>query len=85
MTIKSNRGRVASRCAQKASTLGVWRKTDPIFKLEGARAFQRDRPDADVHLYATGHFAMEEELAPLAAAIEEFYERRIRRQGEAAA
>ena len=66
-------------------TLVVWGKNDPIFTVEGATAFQRDVPDAEVHLYETGHFALEEELAPIAAAIEEFHERRIRRQGEAAA
>ena len=60
----------------------------PIVKghpVEGATAFQRDVPDAEVHLYDTGHFALEEALAPIAAAIEEFHERRIRRQREVAA
>ena len=63
----------------------VWGKNDPIFTVEGAKAFQRDVPDAEVHLYDTGHFALEEALAPIAAAIEEFHLRRIRRSATAAA
>ena len=57
----------------------VWGKNDPIFTPEGATAFRRDVPDAEVHFFDTGHFALEEELAPIAAAIEEFHARRIGR------
>jgi hypothetical protein len=42
-------------------------------------------PEAEVHFYDTGHFALEEALEPIAAAIEEFHARRVRRVGSAAA
>ena len=66
-------------------TLVVWGRNDPIFTPEGATAFQRDLPEAEVHFYDTGHFALEEALEPIAAAIEEFHQRRVRRVGSAAA
>jgi pimeloyl-ACP methyl ester carboxylesterase len=63
----------------------VWGRNDPIFTPEGASAFRRDVPEAEVHFYDTGHFALEEALEPIAAAIEEFHARRVRRVGSAAA
>ncbi|MBC7806934.1 MAG: alpha/beta fold hydrolase, partial [Akkermansiaceae bacterium] len=38
-------------------TLVVWGKNDPIFGPEGAKAFLRDLPNAELHLLETGHFA----------------------------
>jgi pimeloyl-ACP methyl ester carboxylesterase len=40
----------------------VWGKNDPFFTVEGAKAYQRDLPKAELHLLDTGHFALEEEL-----------------------
>lgn len=51
-------------------TLIVWGRNDPIFTEAGARAIKRDLPDAKLHLFETGHFALEEcipEIAPLIA------------------
>jgi pimeloyl-ACP methyl ester carboxylesterase len=38
----------------------VWGKNDPFFTVEGAKAYQRDIPTAELHLLDTGHFALEE-------------------------
>ena len=39
--------------------LAVWGKNDPFFLPPGAEAFKRDNPNAEVHFYDTGHFALE--------------------------
>jgi pimeloyl-ACP methyl ester carboxylesterase len=39
--------------------LAVWGKGDPIFRPEGAHAFRRDSPKAEVHLLDGGHFLLE--------------------------
>jgi pimeloyl-ACP methyl ester carboxylesterase len=41
--------------------LVVWGKNDPFFTIEGAKAYQRDLPRAELILLDTGHFALEEE------------------------
>jgi len=38
----------------------VWGKNDPFFTVDGARAYQRDLPKAELHLLDTGHFALED-------------------------
>jgi pimeloyl-ACP methyl ester carboxylesterase len=53
-------------------TLIVWGQNDPFFTVEGARAFQRDLPKAELHLLDTGHFALEEESESIAAHITRF-------------
>ena len=40
-------------------TLAVWGEHDEIFGPDGARAFARDLPDAEIHLLDAGHFALE--------------------------
>ncbi|BFU96937.1 MAG: putative 3-oxoadipate enol-lactonase [Nitrospira sp.] len=40
-------------------TLAVWGNADPLFLPAGARAFQRDNPNARVEFFDTGHFALE--------------------------
>lgn len=50
--------------------LVVWGRHDPFFPEPGARAYLRDLPEAEVHLFDTGHFALEEclpQIAPLVA------------------
>jgi putative NADH-flavin reductase len=49
----------------------VWGRNDAFFPEPGARAYLRDLPAAEIHLFDTGHFALEEnlpEIAPLIAA-----------------
>lgn len=38
----------------------VWGKNDPFFTVEGAQAYLRDIPKAELHLLDTGHFALED-------------------------
>ncbi len=45
---------------KQPKTLIVWGKNDPFFTVEGARAYLRDIPKAELHLLDTGHFALEE-------------------------
>lgn len=47
-------------------TLIVWGKNDPAFGVDGATAYLRDLPQAELHLLDTGHFALEED-GPLIA------------------
>jgi pimeloyl-ACP methyl ester carboxylesterase len=54
--------------------LVVWGQNDEIFGPDGARAFLRDLPDAELHL-DTGHFALEEELDFIAERIRDFLTR----------
>ncbi|MYR89638.1 alpha/beta fold hydrolase [Streptomyces sp. SID685] len=52
-------------------TLITWGTGDPFFLTPGARAYLRDLPTAELHLFDTGHFALEDHLpriAPLIAA-----------------
>ena len=61
----------------KVPLLAVWGANDPIFGPDGARAFQRDLPDAEVHLLDTGHFALESHLDPIAGYIRGFLGRTL--------
>ncbi len=53
-------------------TLIVWGKNDPFFVEAGARAILEDVPDARLHLFDTGHFALEECLPQIAPLIADF-------------
>jgi pimeloyl-ACP methyl ester carboxylesterase len=50
----------------------VWGTNDPFFTVEGARAYQRDLPKAELHLIDTGHFALEDSSEFIAKRIREF-------------
>jgi pimeloyl-ACP methyl ester carboxylesterase len=63
--------------------LAVWGKSDPFFLPAGAAAFQRDNPDAEVHSYDTGHFALETHDTEIASAIQDFLGRKLARQASA--
>jgi len=58
-------------------TLVVWGKNDPVFTVEGARAFRRDVPSAEIHLLDSGHFALEEDLDTIVGRMKEFYAREV--------
>lgn len=51
----------------------VWGKNDPFFTVEGARAYLRDIPKAELHLLDTGHFALEDSCDFIAQRITEFF------------
>lgn len=53
-------------------TLIVWGKNDFIFPVEGALAFKRDLPNAEIRLLNTGHFALETDGIRIARLIREF-------------
>lgn len=57
--------------------LAVWGKHDPFFLPPGAEAFTRDVPDAEIHFFDTGHFALETHQAEIAAIIGDFLQRVI--------
>ena len=61
----------------KPPTLAVWGRNDPFFLPAGAEAFRRDNPQAEVHFYPTGHFALETHCEEIAAAIRDFLERTL--------
>jgi pimeloyl-ACP methyl ester carboxylesterase len=60
--------------------LAVWGKNDPFFLPPGAEAFKRDNPNAEVHFYDTGHFALETHTQEIAAAIRDFLGRKLAKQ-----
>ncbi|WEO99706.1 alpha/beta hydrolase [Streptomyces sp. FXJ1.172] len=55
--------------------LAVWGANDAIFGPEGAKAFSRDLPDAEIHLLPSGHFALESHLETIAGHIRGFLAR----------
>ena len=52
--------------------LAVWGCNDPFFLPAGADAFKQDLPNAEIHFYETGHFALETHANEIAAAIRQF-------------
>ena len=50
----------------------IWGSNDPFFPEPGARAYLRDLPDAELHLFDTGHFALETHLPQIATLIAKF-------------
>jgi len=59
----------------KPRFLAAWGKNDPFFLPAGAEAFKRDIPDAMVHFFDTGHFALETHSKEIAAIIRDFFVR----------
>ncbi|MFD3746077.1 alpha/beta fold hydrolase [Nocardia sp. NPDC058633] len=56
-------------------TLIVWGADDPFFPAPGAHAYLADLPAAQLHLFDTGHFALETHLAEIAPLIADFLAR----------
>ncbi|QMV18673.1 alpha/beta fold hydrolase [Granulicella sp. 5B5] len=66
------------------ATLAVWGRNDPFFLPQGAEAFRRDIPDAEVHFVDGGHFVLEAHLDEVAGIIRAFLARTLDvAQGEA--
>jgi pimeloyl-ACP methyl ester carboxylesterase len=53
-------------------TLIAWGERDVYFTKDGARAYLRDLPDAKLHFFDAGHFALETHCAQIGALIREF-------------
>jgi pimeloyl-ACP methyl ester carboxylesterase len=58
--------------ASQVPLLAVWGANDGIFGPDGARAFARDLPDAEIHLLPAGHFALESHLDAITGYIRGF-------------
>jgi pimeloyl-ACP methyl ester carboxylesterase len=56
-------------------TLVLWGRNDLFFPEAGAHAYLADIPDADLHLFDTGHFALETHLNEIALLIAGFLDR----------
>jgi len=63
--------------ARRPPLLAVWGRNDLIFLPAGAEAFKRDLPDAEIHLYETGHFALETHVTEIGAVIRDFLGRTL--------
>ena len=61
--------------ARSVPLLAVWGGNDQIFLPEGARAFTRDVPDAEVHILDAGHFALESHLDDIVPLVLDFLDR----------
>jgi pimeloyl-ACP methyl ester carboxylesterase len=62
---------------EKPPLLAVWGNGDPFFGPEGAHAFRKDVPDAEIHLFDTGHFALETDGLEIATLISDFLSRKV--------
>ena len=60
---------------QQPPTLITWGKNDGIFTVQGAELFKRDIPGAELYLFDTGHFALEEEGDRIGTLMHEFLDR----------
>lgn len=57
---------------RRPPALIVWGKNDVIFPAEGAQAYLRDLPGAELHLLDSGHFALEDKGPEIAALMKTF-------------
>jgi pimeloyl-ACP methyl ester carboxylesterase len=58
---------------KQPKTLIMWGKNDPFFTIEGAQAYLRDIPKAELNLLDTGHFALEDYGDAIAKKIVSFF------------
>ncbi|WP_329623076.1 alpha/beta hydrolase [Streptomyces sp. NBC_01255] len=58
--------------------LAAWGRGDEIFGPAGAAAFERDLPDAEIHLLDAGHFALETHGEEIAALVRDFLGRHVK-------
>lgn len=63
--------------AHQPPALILWGENDPIFLPEGARAFLRDLPEAELHFFDTGHFALEEKADEMIPVMRDFLARNL--------
>lgn len=59
--------------SKQPKTLIVWGQNDPFFTVDGAKAYLRDIPKAELHLLDTGHFALENSSDFIAEKILNFF------------
>ncbi|ARM91078.1 alpha/beta hydrolase family protein (plasmid) [Rhizobium sp. CIAT894] len=61
--------------AHQPPALILWGENDPIFLAEGAHAFLRDLPGAELHFFDTGHFALEDKAHEMIPVMRDFLAR----------
>lgn len=66
--------------AHQPRMLIVWGQNDPFFTVAGAKAYQRDLPNAELHLLDTGHFALEDHGQAIADHIVRFLDTKQKRR-----
>jgi len=59
-------------------TLIVWGANDKIFSAASAQALMRDLPKAELHLFDTGHFALEDKADEMVPLIRDFLGRNLK-------
>src|SRR5262249_7032908 len=59
----------------KPPLLAVWGQSVPFFLPAVAKAFARDIPEAEIHFFDTGHFALETHVDQIGAKIRDFLSR----------
>ena len=64
---------------RKPPMLVLWGRNDEIFVAAGAAPYQRDNPNAQVHMFDTGHFALETHGPEIAGMIRRFLDRTVPR------
>lgn len=63
---------------EKPPLLAVWGEHDPFFLPPGALAWKRDIPEAEVHFYNTGHFALETHAKEILPVIRAFLDKNVK-------
>lgn len=63
---------------QQPPLLAVWGMHDPFFLPPGAEAWKRDIPQADIHFYDTGHFALETHGDVIIPVMREFLDKHLK-------
>ena len=58
--------------------LAVWGKNDPSFIPDGANAFKKDLPNAEIHFVDSGHFALESHCEEIAEIMKTFLKKYIK-------
>lgn len=58
-------------------TLVLWGQNDLFFTPEGATAYRRDLPDAEIRLLDSGHFVLEDHLDEVVAWMQHFYREQV--------
>lgn len=58
-------------------TLVLWGKNDEIFVVDGAAPYKRDLKNVELHLFDTGHFALETNSGEIAVLIRNFLGRKL--------
>lgn len=58
-------------------TLVLWGRNDPFFTVAGARAFQRDLPQAEIELLDASHFVLETHAAYAAYRVRRFLDAQL--------